>query len=164
MMPSLGSETAAVDASHLCDVLRGLRPGEATPVVLDCREEASYLVSHIRGAVHVALPTLLVRRLAAGKASIGQVAKHLGAEVRTGVLLYDHDGVPTPVVVALANRMLQEGCPVQYLSGEGKFEGNRSSSTNLFSIAVYNSFVEGHFVFSNLSIVDYSLLVLPSSC
>lgn len=126
MMPSLGSDTTAVEATHLCDILRGLRPTEATPVVLDCRDESSFSMNHIRGAVHVALPSLLVRRLAAGKASIGQVAKHLGAEVHTGVLLYDHEGDPTPVVVALANRMLQEGCPVHYLQGESSlYNANR---------------------------------------
>ena len=118
MMPSLNSGTTAIDAMHLCDVLRGLRPSETLPVLLDCRDESSYTVSHIRGAVHVALPSLLVRRLAAGKASIGQVAKHLGADVHGGVLLYDNDGEPTPVVVALANRMLQEGCAVHYLAGK----------------------------------------------
>lgn len=49
--------------------------GCAPPLILDCRLQASYAAGHIRGAINVALPGILLRRLATDKVSIDTLIK-----------------------------------------------------------------------------------------
>lgn len=44
-------------------------------LILDCRLQAKYAVGHIRGAINVALPGILLRRLATDKVSIATLIK-----------------------------------------------------------------------------------------
>jgi len=54
---------------------RELRQPEPQVTVLDCRSAADFTACHIRRAVHLSLPSIMLRRLAGGKVSIASVLK-----------------------------------------------------------------------------------------
>ena len=49
----------------------------ATVLLLDCRPPADYQAEHIAGAVHLAVPTLMLRRLATGSLPVSSVVSCL---------------------------------------------------------------------------------------
>jgi len=49
----------------------------AAVLLLDCRPPADYQVAHIAGAVHLAVPTLMLRRLATGSLPVSSVVSCL---------------------------------------------------------------------------------------
>ena len=124
-----GSHLPLVDSSYLYHALRSDSPEEI--LILDCRGVAEYSSGHVRGALNVALPSLMLRRLASGKLSLQQVLRHLAPEACdtvarlyrcVPVVLYDHSELradaPVPVLMtALGRRLIQEGCSAHCLAG-----------------------------------------------
>jgi len=49
----------------------------AAVLLLDCRPPADYQTEHIAGAVHLAVPTLMLRRLATGSLPVSSVVSCL---------------------------------------------------------------------------------------
>jgi len=49
----------------------------AAVLLLDCRPPADYQAEHIAGAVHLAVPTLMLRRLATGSLPVSSVVSCL---------------------------------------------------------------------------------------
>jgi len=49
----------------------------AAVLLLDCRPPADYQAEHIAGAVHLAVPTLMLRRLATGNLPVSSVVSCL---------------------------------------------------------------------------------------
>ena len=76
---SPGTQAASfVEAGQLCEALRG--PGGQDVLLLDCRGQDDFRQGHIRGAVHVGLSSLMLRRLASGKLTLPQVVRHLASD------------------------------------------------------------------------------------
>ena len=117
----------AVEASFLCEALR-----QADDIlVLDCRGADDYGACHIRAAVSVGLPSLMLRRLTSGKLSLPQVVRHLSADGGDRVprlhqcvpiVLYDHAHASSPntptLMTILCKKFNQEGCVAHCLAGE----------------------------------------------
>ncbi|XP_066969459.1 dual specificity protein phosphatase 7-like [Macrobrachium rosenbergii] len=124
-----GVSVPAVDAGTLCDALR-----HSELLVLDCRGNEDYSSGHIRGAVGVGLPSLMLRRLASGKLSLPQVVRHLADDGGdrlarlyqcVPIVLYDHahaynphSPTPTPsLMTILCRKFNQEGSQAHCLAG-----------------------------------------------
>ena len=117
-----------MNGSCTCDWLGDQLDGGNQLLLLDCRPQGEYQEGHIEGAIHVALPTLMLRRLRKGNLSISSV---IGAENRemferkcktVTVVIYDDSRTdtnanPTSVVGLLARRLKEDGCSVCVLSG-----------------------------------------------
>ncbi|GAB6020868.1 hypothetical protein CHUAL_003518 [Chamberlinius hualienensis] len=104
-------------------------------LILDCRLQTYYLKGHIRGAINVTLPSLLLRRLANGKVAISSLIKcNDSREIflknwksHTIVLCGDVDdqlnmelgeqSQSSLVLLTLYHRLEQDGCHVVYLQG-----------------------------------------------
>ena len=105
-------------------------PGDAPLLILDCRGPNDFNISHIIGAVHVAIPTLMFRRLKNGTLPVASVIKYhdgkdsLDTVLKTGTLvLYDQDtsvvsAACTTVIGLLAKKLREEGCKVRILEGK----------------------------------------------
>ncbi|XP_068149786.1 dual specificity protein phosphatase Mpk3 [Drosophila tropicalis] len=85
----LQSELRALDAKEL--------------IILDCRGSHEYSESHIRGAVNLCIPSIVLRRLAAGKIDLASTIKspELKERIQTGYklclfILYNGEGVAIP--------------------------------------------------------------------
>lgn len=126
---SSGCSRMSVEASFLCEALRR---GREEVLVLDCRGPEHYAAGHIRGAVSVGLPSLMLRRLASGKLSLPQVVRHLAPDAdrlaalsRCGPLvLYDHADPRHPhaphapsLMAVLCRKFSQEGRVAHCLTG-----------------------------------------------
>jgi len=57
----------------------------AAVLLLDCRSPADYQAEHIAGAVHLAVPTLMLRRLATGSLPVSSVVSCLQVCNCTGI-------------------------------------------------------------------------------
>ncbi|KAG6920717.1 dual specificity phosphatase 9, partial [Chelydra serpentina] len=90
--------------------------------VLDCRSRERYDAGHVAGALSVALPGLLLRRLRKGSLSV----RSLLPPAPGAVLLYDEAtaALPRPgqgdadsVLATLLHQLREEGCTVYFLQG-----------------------------------------------
>ena len=129
MSSSGGTQLPIVDSLFLYQALRNdSTKGEI--LILDCRGVAEYSMAHVRGAINVALPSLMLRRLASGKLSLQQVLRHLAPDEGdviarlyrcVPVVLYDHLGAHSSLpllITALCRKLIQEGCSAHCLAGE----------------------------------------------
>ena len=100
-------------------------------LTLDCRAPNDYNTSHIVNAIHVAIPALMLRRLAKkGSLSVASVIQCAESKERFNkkwktepLIVYDEDTLDSNVnnnsVVALIIRSLRkEGCRVSLLQGK----------------------------------------------
>lgn len=106
-------------------------------LVLDCRLQTDYANGHIRGAINVTLPSILLRRLASDKVSISSLIKcNESREIflknwktHTVVLCGDETDplMPNPVspcgstLPILYRKLQQDGCQVVYLQGKKRW-------------------------------------------
>ncbi len=100
-------------------------------LILDCRSPNDYNTSHIQGAIHVAIPTLMLRRLKKGNLSVHSVINSteakakFNAEWKTETLVVydectsDMNANTTSVVALLMKRLREDGCRVCLLEGKG---------------------------------------------
>jgi len=106
-------------------------------LVLDCRSADEYSAAHVSGSLLVVVPSIMLRRLRTGSASVAAVvsdasARRLFAERSTSshVVLYDAggDGASDSVVEVLMSRLKQDGCCVSYLTGAYDYGTSYSQS------------------------------------
>ena len=123
----LSNSTAAVHDD--VDVVRS-----AGVLVLDCRSADEYSAAHVSGSLPVVVPSIMLRRLRNGSASVASVVSDPTARSlfsdrcrASHIVLYDatggsgdvvgsHDGGDS-VVEVLLNRLKKDGCRVSYLLG-----------------------------------------------
>lgn len=116
------------------DLKEAIRQSKRDMLILDCRSSADYLAGHIRGAFNVALPTLILRRLDAGKLALPQALRHLVPDsadtvealyTHAPIILYDYgakDLSPSAMLMtALCRRLVQEGCRAHCLRGKSAY-------------------------------------------
>lgn len=112
---------AELSSSNKCQML-----------ILDCRTSINFSDCHIRDAVNFNIPTIMLRRLAAGKIDLASTVKCtdlrqqiVNAYKQSAFVLYGDvclnnrqtSSVPDTMVV-LAKRLLKDGCKVHCLNGE----------------------------------------------
>ncbi|KAG8240382.1 hypothetical protein J437_LFUL002523, partial [Ladona fulva] len=98
-------------------------------VILDCRSSNEYVESHIRHAVNFSIPSIMLRRLAAGKIDLLSTikcrelkSKIMSAYKENVFVVYSDmeqtSGVsPADTLQILSRRLQQDGCHVVYLEG-----------------------------------------------
>lgn len=111
------------------NMLSLLRSDSKTLVILDCRSSNEYGESHIRGAVNFSIPSIMLRRLAAGKIDLAATIKCRDLKTKVCstykenlfVLYNDLFGVQQhlndSVLSVLLRRLTQDGCRVACLEG-----------------------------------------------
>ena len=96
-------------------------------LVMDCRSPNDFNTSHISGAIHVALPTIMLRRLKNGTLPVASVIKcNEGKEkfnslYKTGILvLYDQDSNSSSASTStvMLKKLKEDGCRVKLLEGK----------------------------------------------
>ncbi|KAH8373444.1 hypothetical protein KR009_007243 [Drosophila setifemur] len=127
------TERASFSKEWLQSQLRSL--DSKAMILLDCRGSHEYSESHIRGAVNLCIPSIVLRRLAAGKIDLASTIKsaELKERIQTGYklclfILYNGEGVAgqnpeiagagafavamDSVISILHRRLKQDGCRV----------------------------------------------------
>lgn len=106
-----------------------LRNESKNIVILDCRSSNEYGESHIREAVNFSIPSIMLRRLAAGKIDLASTIKcrELKQKICSGykenlfILYNDLSAVQhyqsDSVLSVLLRRLTQDGCRVACLEG-----------------------------------------------
>lgn len=114
-------------------LLQQLRTDSRRVIILDCRSTNEYGESHIRQAVNFSIPSIMLRRLAAGKIDLvstikckGLKEKILEGYKRDLFVIYGDDtndkGSNTNEVLhVLLKRLRQDGCQVVCLQGKFYF-------------------------------------------
>lgn len=94
-------------------------------IVLDCRSPLDYATGHVRGAANFSIPSIMLRRLAAGKIEISAAIKCSDFKKSVFVLLGDQIPVlakaqcnASDVVSVLYRRLKEDDCRVVFLKGE----------------------------------------------
>jgi len=115
--------------------------GHKNILVLDCRPQNEFTQSHIKGAIAIFLPTLMLRRLKAGKLNIACIIQNNEAKDRFSrmwkthtIVLYDEKqdpatASPTSVIGLLFKKLKQDGANVHFLEG--------TSFRNVSSLILY---------------------------
>ncbi|KAJ2939615.1 hypothetical protein O0L34_g14332 [Tuta absoluta] len=121
------------DSECECDVvskewlLAKLRSDERDTLLIDCRGSNEYSVSHIRSAVNFSIPSIMLRRLAAGKIELSSTvqcaelkARLAACRARGTFVLYGDGARPEPDSVhgVLLRRLKQDGVHVVCLEGD----------------------------------------------
>ena len=116
------------ESSILPDTLVEDVRGAKNMLILDCRPQTDFARSHIKGAISVFLPSLMLRRLKAGKLNLSCIIQNNEAKDKFNrswkthpVVLYDESKAepsPTSVVGLLAKKFKQEGSSPLSLIGK----------------------------------------------
>lgn len=121
-----------MDSECECDLvskewlLAKLRSDERDTILIDCRGSNEYSISHIRSAVNFSIPSIMLRRLAAGKIELASTVqcKELKARIThccsRGTFVLYSDGAPRDpdsVHGILLRRLKQDGVQVVCLEG-----------------------------------------------
>lgn len=121
-----------MDSESECDtvskewLLSKLRSDERDTILIDCRGSNEYSSSHIRSAVNFSIPSIMLRRLAAGKIDLSSTVqcKELKARIahcktQGSFVLYGDAGPRDPDSVhgILLKRLKQDGVQVVCLEG-----------------------------------------------
>lgn len=89
-MPSSIGEEGLVAAEWLFAELRSQSSGNKL-LILDCRAHSDFSENHIRGSVPLAIPSIMLRRLAAGKVDLLATIRCLELRSRVEIFLYGDD-------------------------------------------------------------------------
>ena len=113
-------------------------------VILDCQSPSDFHRCHIRGAINVTFPAIMIRRIAAGKIDLFEKSKELKAKMantRFTFIVYDSmksgpiameqdNGVGgdevSDLVSMVAKKLAQNGCRVATLVGKSHINLARS--------------------------------------
>lgn len=87
-----------------------LRSAKKDLIVLDCRSFNDYAVSHVRSAVNFSIPSIMLRRLAAGKIDITSTIKNKDLKTRIFEGLQDSTFVLYNDVDSQENNNNQSNC------------------------------------------------------
>ncbi|CAH0407628.1 unnamed protein product [Chilo suppressalis] len=118
-------------------LLAKLRSDERDTILIDCRGSNDYAVSHIRSAVNFSIPSIMLRRLAAGKIELASTVqcKELKARIaqcrtRGTFVLYGDSTSKDPDSVhgILLKRLKQDGVNVVCLEVRGAESPERRSA------------------------------------
>ena len=120
------SSDSTIKAEAVADDVKGHK----CMLVLDCRSQNDYNQSHIKGAISIFLPSLMLRRLKAGKLNIGCIIQNNEAKEKFSgmwktqtTVLYDEKPEPaavspTSVIGLLYKKLKQDGARVVFLQGK----------------------------------------------
>ncbi|CAB3374156.1 Hypothetical predicted protein [Cloeon dipterum] len=122
------SAVTAVDAEWL---LRELRTDSGRCILIDCRSSVEFGEAHIRHAVNLSIPSIMLRRLAAGKIELVSTIKcrELKAKIADAIgnqvfVVYGESAAAdtshplyNDTLEILTRRLKQDGCRVACLSG-----------------------------------------------
>ncbi|CAG2230474.1 dual specificity protein phosphatase 7-like [Mytilus edulis] len=140
-----------------------LREGK-TVLILDCRPQADFIRSHIKGSINITLPGLMVRRLKKGNLKIQCVIQNNEAKDKFNklwkthdVILYDQSSTDnncntSQTVDLLMKKLQQDGATARIL--DGGFEEFEKTSRDLCEGT--NSTDESIYGLCNLKISDDS--------
>jgi len=102
-------------------------------LILDCRSSMDFSECHIRDAVNFSIPTIMLRRLAAGKIDLASTVKCtdlreqiVNAYKQSVFVLYGDECLDdrkttssvSDTMIVLAKRLLKDGCKVHCLNGK----------------------------------------------
>ena len=124
----LWAQLRGVDAAATAAAATSSSQASVSPItLLDCRSAADFGQCHIRRAVHLSLPSIMLRRLAGGKVTIGSVLKSSSSSTG-GVVQQQHNnhtfvlcGGAGEMMSVLRKSLMQDGCPVVCLQGKFSF-------------------------------------------
>ncbi|KAK3734460.1 hypothetical protein RRG08_029135 [Elysia crispata] len=116
---------------YLCpDRLREeMSKGDKSLLLIDCRSQSQYSRAHVRGAINITLPSLMLNRLKRGNLNISSVIQNNEAKERftkssksASVVLYDEcstdlNSNPSAVINLLVKKLRQDGCRASFLLG-----------------------------------------------
>lgn len=116
---------------YLCpDRLRDeLKKSDKSLLLIDCRSQSEYSRAHVRGAINITLPSLMLKRLKRGNLNISSVIQNNEAKERftkssksASVVLYDEcstdlNSNPSAVINLLVKKLRQDGCHASFLLG-----------------------------------------------
>lgn len=113
-------------------LLAELRGNSKNLVVLDCRSSNEYGESHIRDAVNFSIPSIMLRRLAAGKIDLASTIKcrelkqKICSTYKENLFVLYNDASGTQqqgesILSVLMRRLTQDGCQVVALEGKYPF-------------------------------------------
>lgn len=120
------SSDSTICAENVADDVKGHK----CFIVLDCRSQNDYNKSHIKGAISIFLPSLMLRRLKAGKLNIACIIQNNEAKEKFSrlwktqtIVLYDEKpdpaaASPTSVIGLLFKKLKQDGARPVFLQGE----------------------------------------------
>lgn len=102
-------------------------------LILDCRSSMDFSDCHIRDAVNFSIPTIMLRRLAAGKIDLASTVRCsdlreqiVNAYKQNAFVLYGDECLNdrkttssvSDTMIVLAKRLLKDGCKVHCLNGK----------------------------------------------
>jgi len=118
----LWAQLRGVDAAAAAAGATSSQASVSPITLLDCRSAADFGQCHIRRAVHLSLPSIMLRRLAGGKVTIGSVLK--SSSSTGGGVVQQHNnhtfvlcGGAGEMMSVLRKSLMQDGCPVVCLQG-----------------------------------------------
>ena len=128
----LWAQLRGVDAAVAAASATAAVPTSSPITLLDCRSAADFGQCHIRRAVHLSLPSIMLRRLAGGKVTIGSVLKSSSSSSSSlttgnsgGTAQQQHNnhtfvlcGGAGEIMSVLRKSLMQDGCPVVCLQGK----------------------------------------------
>ncbi|BFZ10652.1 hypothetical protein BsWGS_13691 [Bradybaena similaris] len=97
--------------------------------IIDCRSQSEFTRSHVRGAINITLPSLMLKRLKRGNLNICSVIQNNEAKERFSkysktatIVLYDEcstelNANPASVINLLVKKLRQDGCRASFLLG-----------------------------------------------
>ena len=117
---------------YLCpDRLRDeMSKSDRSLLLIDCRSQSEYSRAHVRGAINITLPSLMLKRLKRGNLNISSVIQNNEAKERftkssksASVVLYDEcstdlNSNPSAVINLLVKKLRQDGCRASFLLGK----------------------------------------------
>ncbi|XP_046741432.1 dual specificity protein phosphatase Mpk3 [Diprion similis] len=128
-MPGGTTEEGLVSTEWLFSELRSLG-GPSRLLVLDCRAHSEFAEAHIRGSVPLAIPSIMLRRLAAGKVDLLATIRCLDLRARVEVFLYgDEDSRGTFILIGDSTEPAgHQGETIQVLTRRLRNSGGRVAS------------------------------------
>lgn len=147
--------------------------------IIDCRSQSEFTRSHVRGAINITLPSLMLKRLKRGNLNICSVIQNNEAKERFSrysktatIVLYDECSTelhanPASVINLLVKKLRQDGCRASFLLGEySLFVCPSVHHSDLclhaslsFSLAIHSSPLLGSGCLSVLSSVNAFILL-----
>lgn len=135
-------------------LLGQLRVNPDKLIILDCRASNEYVESHIRNAVNLSIPSIMLRRLLNGKIDLLSTIKcrdlkqRIAASYKNNIfVLYGDAPIELKnsqhsyTLKVLAKRLIQDGCQIVCLEGklfslsiDSNLEINQTKTTAMFEL------------------------------
>lgn len=121
------AEVELVTKEWLIKELRDSSPNKSHLIILDCRSATEYSESHIIKSMNISVPSILLRRLAAGKIDLFSTIKCRDLKNRIldnfsdNIFVLYHNSTDDSIISILYRKLMAElndGCRVVCLEGE----------------------------------------------